>query len=144
MRIRDNTVPPLMEEIINTGELSREIGSWNLKSNIDSYGNILETEFSSLLSTEKEILDATIQLSKDFFADGDYGSETDENYPGSIPDIIDFSKIVCFGISGDGSPFCFDFRDSSNEPSIIWWDDIYWRKLSPNLNSFLLLLDTGS
>ncbi|MEH6446597.1 MAG: SMI1/KNR4 family protein [Oceanospirillaceae bacterium] len=133
-----------MEEIINSGELFRKIGSWNLKSNIDSYGNILETEFSSLLSTEQEILDATIQLSKDFVADGDYGAETDDNYPGSIPDIIDFSKVVCFGFSGDGSPFCFDFRDSSNEPSIIWRDDIYWRKLSPNLNSFLLLLETSS
>lgn len=49
--------------------------------------------------------------------------------------------MICFGISGDGAPFCLDYRTSENEPSVIWWDDIYWRKVSPNFKEFLALLE---
>jgi hypothetical protein len=45
----------------------------------------------------------------------------------SSPKERNFSEIICFGMSGDGTPFCFDFRSNTHQPSIIWWDDIYWR-----------------
>ena len=31
---------------------------------------------------------------------------------GAVPDIRDFSRIVCFAVSGGGEPFCLDCRDN--------------------------------
>ena len=71
----------------------------------------------------------TDKLAGDFSANEVYGtSSPDIAGPGAIPDIIDFSHIVCFAISGDGAPFCFDYRESMYRPSVIWWDDAYWRQ----------------
>lgn len=82
------------------------------------------------------------ELPKHFAPDGFYGEPSVEaDAPGYIPDIVDFSKIVCFGISGDGAPFCFDFRDNESNPSVIWWDDVYWRRVAPDFASFLELFD---
>ncbi|WP_366519511.1 SMI1/KNR4 family protein [Serratia nevei] len=58
------------------------------------------------------------------------------NHPIAISDITDFKEIVCFGEAGDGSPFCFDFRDSPECPAVIWWDDDYWRKISDSFEDF--------
>ena len=141
MNIRNHILPPELIATIQSKVLQRGVGSWQLKSEFDSFGNSLETELGEFFSTEKEILDASEKLSSDFTVNGDYG-ETDEcEYPGEIPDIVDFTDIVCFGISGDGAPFCLDFRDSLMEPSVIWWDDAYWRKVSPNFKGFLALLE---
>ncbi|MBL8019919.1 MAG: SMI1/KNR4 family protein [Leptospirales bacterium] len=57
----------------------------------------------------------------------------------AIPDIVDFTHIVCFGTSGDGAPFCLDYRQDSSKPSVLWWDDIYWRRIAPDVDSFLEL-----
>ena len=63
-----------------------------------------------------------------FEPNGAYGESLPEMAgPSAIPDIVDFDGVVCFGISGDGAPFCFDYRGSGAEPRIIWWDDVYWR-----------------
>ena len=48
---------------------------------------------------------------------------------------------MCFGMSGDGAPFCFDSRERGTEPRVIWWDDVYWRVVAPDFASFLSLLD---
>ncbi len=61
--------------------------------------------------------------------------------PGAIPDIVDFRGVVCFGMSGDGAPFCFDSRERGTEPRVIWWDDVYWRVVAPDFASFLPLFD---
>jgi len=141
MNIRNHLLPSELVEAIYSKSLQREVGSWQLKSEVDSFGNSLETELGELLSTEEKILNASNDLSSNFIADGDYGETGESNYPGEIPDITDFSDVICFGISGDGAPFCLDYRTSKNEPSIIWWDDIYWRKVSPNFKEFLALLE---
>ena len=74
--------------------------------------------------------------------DGYYGEPSEwQNEPRFIPDIVDFSKIVCFGMSADGAPFCFDFRDNLEQPSVIWWADAYWRRVAPDFDSFVALLD---
>ncbi|MNF08811.1 SMI1 / KNR4 family protein [compost metagenome] len=56
-----------------------------------------------------------------------------------MPDIIDFTEIICFGMAGDGSPFCFDYRGGRSAPSVILWDDDYWRKIANSFEDFLLL-----
>lgn len=55
-----------------------------------------------------------------------------------------FAGIVCFGVSSDGSPFCLDCREDASLPSIIWWDDCYWRRVAPTMPTFLKLLDMNS
>ena len=94
---------------------------------------------------EETILKETIELPKGFELNGYYGEPTDLNEakdsPGFIADIVDFSQIVCFGIAGDGAPFCFDYREDLNNPSVIWWDDVYWRQIAPNYESFKTLFD---
>jgi hypothetical protein len=61
--------------------------------------------------------------------------------PGFIPYIFDFSHILTFANSGDGALFCFDYRDHDVKPSIIWWDDAYWRRVAPSFKEFLSLFD---
>ena len=67
--------------------------------------------------------------------------ETEHGHRSVHCDIVDFSQIVCFAIAGGGEPFCFDFRESPNPPSVIWWDDVFWRKVSPEFEAFLQLFD---
>src|SRR5262249_48296221 len=101
-----------------------------------------ETELGEFYDTRERVDNETAELRVGFEADGFYGeSLPDMAGPGAIPDILDFSKIVCFGISGDGAPFCLDYRESPESPRVIWWDDVYWRVVAPDFESFLELFD---
>jgi hypothetical protein len=64
-----------------------------------------------------------------------------EHCPGFIPYIDNYSQIVCFGENGMGEPYCFDFRENPEKPSIIQWDDLYWRRVAPDFETLLTLLD---
>lgn len=141
MEIKGLKLPNLFIEDVEKGNLQRAIGSWQLRSNIDAYGNHLETDLGFVYDFET-IIQETNNLPKDFALDGFYAEQSEwESEPGFIPDIIDFSQIVCFGISGDGAPFCFDFRDDLSNPNVIWWDDVYWRRIAPSYKAFKGLLD---
>lgn len=130
-------------KVMKSGELQRDVGSWQLKNTNDSYGNHLETELGQLCRNIGEIELFTKDLPLGFVADGYYGELGLSGYPGEIEDITDFSKIICFGYSSDGAPFCFDYRESG-EPKVIWWDDIYWRVVSLNFKSFIALFEVSS
>jgi hypothetical protein len=109
-------------------------------SNRDAYGDHLETELSYVYEPAEEMLRMTNELVKDFPSNEFYGTrDYMEDAPGFIPDITDFTKILCFGASGDASPFCFDYREDATNPAVIWWDDWYWRKISPDFESFVNL-----
>jgi hypothetical protein len=147
MNINDLEFPSLFIETISTGRLKREIGSWELIRKVDAFGNLLETSIGEMFDTVERIRKETENLAIDFEVDGYYGEPApDLEGPGAIPDILDFSEIICFAISGDGSPFCFDYRNSPDKPSVIWWDDVYWRKIAPDFDSFIALfnLNRGS
>jgi hypothetical protein len=142
MRVNNFTLPEEFVECTNSGKLQRTRGSWKLRKERDGYSNHLETELAQIFATVEELNAHTSALRDDFQPDGFYGaSEKASGAPGAIPNILDFSKIVCFGISGDGAPFCFDFRDDAERPSVIWWDDNYWRRVSPDFRSFLKLFN---
>ena len=144
MEINGLKMPHLFVEAIREGILRRDIGSWELRDNVDAYGNPLESELGEVYEDIETIVRETQELPKYYAPDGFYGEPSEEaNEPGYIPDIVDFSKIVCFGTSADGAPFCFDFRDDESNPSIIWWDDVYWRRVAPDFASFLKLFDLG-
>lgn len=142
MKINEFELPSSFVEIISKNKLPQKIGSWNLLRNIDAYGNFLESELSEIYKTEIAIRQETNLLQKHFVLDGYYGEPSEwQNSPGYIDDIIDFSKIICFGMSGDGAPFCFDYRDNSKQPSVIWWNDVFWRRIAPNFDSFIALFN---
>ncbi len=141
MEINGLKLPSSFVEILRKGALRRQIGSWNLRKEVDAYGNKLESELGEIYETEDALIRETNLLPKDFALE--YFVELSEwqNEPGCVPDIIDFSKIVCFGMSGDGAPFCFDYRDNLEKPSVIWWADAYWRRVAPDFDSFVALFD---
>ena len=137
-------LPELFARMCKEGAFSRTRGSWLLKEEVDFFGNALETELGEVFCTGEMRARETARLPACFETDGDYGeSRVDLRNPGTIPDIVDFEKILVFAISSDGAPFCFDFRESEVEPSVIWWDDIYWRLLAPNFAAFVSLFEFG-
>src|SRR5688572_4429467 len=144
MIIEGLRLPEAFVQAVRQGKLKREIGSWPLKEDVDAYGNPLETELGYVYEDEMTIAQETAELPQHFQPDGCYGTDECANEPGFVRDITDFSNIVCFGIAGDGAPFCFDFREDRHEPSIIWWDDVYWRRIAPNFEAFLNLFDFGN
>src|SRR5690606_24058909 len=94
----------------------------------------LETELGYVFRTQEEIEKETRALPTDFEIDDPEDLIVES---GAIPPIQDFSEIVCFAISGDGAPFCLDYRADRSRPSVIWWDDIHWRLIAPDFDTFL-------
>src|SRR5712664_184955 len=122
MEINGLRLPASFVNAIRKGIFHRTIGSWPLKRQLDAYRNPLETELADVYGDKERIIGATKELSDHWKPDGCYGEPGEwDNVPGFIPDIVDFSKVVCFGMSADGAPFCFDFRDNGESPSVIWW-----------------------
>jgi len=126
---------------MSSRRLRREKGSWPLREELDAFGQRLEIKLGEFFETEADIDKATDALSRDFKADGFYGKPNEEPEIGGIPDIVDFSGILCFGSAGDGAPFCLDYRASPEHPQIVWWDDIHWRVVAPDFDTFLRLFE---
>jgi hypothetical protein len=127
--------------------------SWDLKEEVDAYGNPLETDFMPL-GTVEQMDQATAELAQycrppDQYREGMSPEdlrmvrEQMARDPSFLFDITDFSKIVQFGKSAGGAPFCFDFRENAQEPSVILHDDSHgrWRRIAPNFNTFISLFD---
>lgn len=111
-----------------------------LKEELDSFGNVLQTELAHIYMDEVELTAQTAQLEAFFTGDGCYGEPGSGSAgPGAIADIVDFTEVICFGMAGDGSQFCLDYRGARSAPSVILWDDDYWRKISNSFEDFLLL-----
>ena len=142
MTVNGHRLPEEFLEALSDPDFIPNVGSKYFKDEFDSYGNVFESELGTLYATSDAIAAATAKLSEHFVADDVYGASSDpEDAPGAIPDILDFSQLLCFGTSGDGAPFCFDYRGNPDSPDVIWWDDFYWRKVSPNFKTFLELFD---
>src|SRR5262245_21537722 len=109
-------LPSSFVEAVHQGKLRRSIGSWPLLKDVDAYGNHLETVLGEVYEDEEAIAKVTLDLPAHFEPDGYYGNASDrESEPGAIADITTFSEIICFGMSGDGAPFCFDFRSNPHQ-----------------------------
>jgi SMI1 / KNR4 family (SUKH-1) len=121
--------------------LRREHGSWPLRFNFDAFGNPWEAELGQVYTNAGDIERESDLLSKCFSPDIGDVPEMSSDAPGFIPYIFDFSQILTFAIAGDGAPYCFDYRERGDIPSIIWWDDSYWRRVAPDFRTFLSLFD---
>ena len=126
---------------------------WELKGNVDAYGHPLEeatfVPYNSVEWMEQE----TAPLAQ-YFGPADlagYSPEVQAKVraelavvpPGFLPEIADFSQIVRFGTSPSGEPYCFDFRENSQEPSIIHFPDVgsRWRRIAPNFETFISMFE---
>jgi hypothetical protein len=144
MNIRGLTVPPLLVAMIDEGSFVRERGSWQLSKDIDAYGNFWESELGHVHASAAEIETASALLPQGF--PSEEAEEIDDwvSMPGHIPYIVSFESILEFATSGDGAPFCLDYRDDILEPTVIWWDDVYWRRVAPTFSEFIGLFDLSS
>ncbi len=144
MNVRGLTVPPLLVAMIDDGSLRRERGSWQLSEDFDAYGNFWESELGHVHASAAEIEKASALLPQHF--PSEEAEEIDDwvTWPGHIPYIVSFGAILEFAISGDGAPFCLDYRDDILEPTVIWWDDTYWRRVAPTFSEFIGLFDLSS
>jgi hypothetical protein len=108
---------------------------------VDAYGNpwyaYLEPH-----TTQADIERINLLIEKNMRMDpNESPPSSPEHCPGFIPYIDDYSQIVCFGVSGSGEPYCFDYRENPEKPSIIQWHDVYWRRVAPDFETLLTLLD---
>jgi hypothetical protein len=149
MKIGALELPKALSQAIEHRTLSREIGSWPLLYEKDHFGNHLETELGYVFESIDQIVTETEKLREYFPTDTD--TDTDDFIDAhvdlhgcaatAIPYIRDFSEVVCFAFSGDGAQFCLDYRGNITSPSVIWWDDVYWRIIAPDFDTFLALFD---
>lgn len=138
MQIRGMTLPRPFIDCVQSGTLRRDQGSWQLTDGRDAYGNPLETELGQIYETAEQIQRESALLPRDFPPDLADLPDEFASAPGFIPYITDFDRVLTFAMSGDGAPYCFDYRESA-DPSIIWWDDAYWRRIAPSFSPFLSL-----
>jgi hypothetical protein len=130
MKVRGLILPSQFISSIQCGSLRRERGSWQLRDGRDAYANPWEAELGEIYETAERIQRESALLPRHFAPDVANTPEGFASKLGFIPYIIDFGRILAFGIAGDGA-----------EPSIIWWDDAYWRRVAPSfatLSHFLI------
>ncbi len=110
------------------------------RNGVDTSGYALLVDLAEVYQEQATLMQATLRVAVGFELDDWYGARTPDA-PGSIPDIVDFSQIVCFGSSAEGEPFCFDFRNDTVNPSVICWDGdaLSWRRIAPDFEAFLRL-----
>jgi hypothetical protein len=114
------------------------------RDGVDAYGHPLSLGLAQVYDEAKALLRATIRVAIGFEADSWYGMRTPEA-PGAIMDIVDFSRVLCFGSSAEGEPFCFDFREEPERPSVICWDGdaLIWRRIAPDGETFLSIFQSS-
>jgi hypothetical protein len=114
---------------------------WRLRKQRDAYGRPWEAYILRFYEDEKTMLQRTAEFAQTF-AEGtpeefQEANEFDAKKPGFIPFFHDFSKIVQFGDDGGSMVYCFDFRENPEEPSVISWEDAYWRRVARNFDQFV-------
>jgi hypothetical protein len=137
--INDQQLPATFLAISADILSSRLSDIWELKGEVDAYGYPWEADLwldGKWTSWQQD----TASLPSSFLPE----NNADESFmaqPGFIPWIGDFSQIVCFGRDGKGDEYCFDFRDNSDNPSVIHWSSGYWRRVAPDFETFLTLFE---
>jgi hypothetical protein len=132
-----------MTEIMSRETLKRKSGFWALRENRDAFGHPLVTELQEFYHLPGTIEQETAMLPLYYRIGGYYARSVNAapDCAGAIPNILDFSRILCFAVSEQGFPFCLDYRDPAEPPSVIFWDRACWRRIAPDFESFLDLFD---
>ncbi|MBA3944741.1 MAG: SMI1/KNR4 family protein [Herpetosiphonaceae bacterium] len=142
LNVNGLTLPTEFTAAVERRIFPYRIGLLEQRGGVDAYGHTVYLDLGDVWQNQDN-LDAAVQdLPIGFEPNVGYGHRLATNdIPGSIPDITDFSRVVCFATSSSGAPYCFDFRDNVDHPSIIHWDDgtVYWRRIAPDFDSFLAI-----
>lgn len=106
----------------------------------DSYGFLLECEIVESFYTEKAIARAHRALVEKFTSKDRKWTTSDGVI---LWHISDLSKVIPFARDSSGYYFCFDFRQSNSDPSILYWDATVqgWRQIADDFTSFFELFD---
>src|SRR6266571_3662333 len=110
--------------------------SWLAKGQEDSYGNPRVNSDIEFLTDVEKIKERTDKIVHWFKAER---YQQDPEYaacPGYVK-VTSVHKFVCFGQTAADEPFCFDFRQNPEEPSVITWNDEYWQRIAPNFDAFM-------
>ena len=141
MTINGLALPADFVTAVSQGALRRSRGCWQLLDDLDAWGQPLQMEIGEIFEDIECLEKETKGLTRDFPSDPLDGADISENEPGFVPYIIDFTKVVCFGVSGEDAPLCFDFRADLQNPEVIWWEDAFWRRIAPDWTSFAALFN---
>lgn len=135
-------LPPLFRQMCADRRFHRERGCWPLRSEFDCYGNRLETELADVYCEPARRAEENRKLPAGYEDDGIYGASLPEFAgPGAIDNIVEFADVQVIAVSADGAPFCLDYRENRFRPSVIWWDDVCWRRIAPDFAAFVALFD---
>jgi len=134
---------------------------WDLKENLDAYDQPLVDRWGRPYpiqflpyGTLEQIEKATALIVRSFLRLVDLSKIDPERHAmvkadleavrsGFLPAFFDFSQIIQFGSSPTLAPFCFDFRENLEEPSVIHMPmgEIRWRRIAPNFETFICLFE---
>jgi hypothetical protein len=138
MVVKGLQLPEAFVRVVNGGGLFFD--NFDRPNKVDAYGNRWSADLE-IYTTLSHIEEVNLLIEKNMRMDPNEPPDDPEHCPGFIPYIDDYSQIVSFGMGGDGPEFCFDYRDNPEKPSIIYWDEIYWRRVAPDFETLLTLLD---
>jgi hypothetical protein len=150
MKVNSLKLPTQLAQLINSGRAAWVAGlpNWMLKEERDAFGHPWETGnelelYSDLakIKTETDYLPVEFKLANRTSEEIDRGNAFSAREHGFIPFIIDFSKIIRIGRNGEGHACCLDYRSDLEKPSVIFWDDYYWRRVAPDFDTFMRLFD---
>jgi hypothetical protein len=111
---------------------------WVQKGHVDAYGLPWEVPDLTITRDTEKIRSDTDFLRRCFGQGGFHQNESARDKPGFITDFTDVSKLIWFGRTGSGDPYCFDFGTNLEEPSVVCWD-YHWRRVAPSFTSFIAL-----
>jgi hypothetical protein len=143
MKVNGLQLPAAFVQLCDTASSEDQTG-WVLKDEVDAYGNEWSEGDLELDCDPASIRSETQGMQQNWYVPtAEELAEANEefaSYPGFIPQLGDFSKLVRFGTDGAANPFCFDFRESVEEPSVIYWcNGVYWRRVAPTFATFIAL-----
>jgi len=71
-----------------------------------------------------------------------YYSNREAKEPSTLPYIRDYSQIVVFGKKGSGEPYCLDYRENPQAPSVFHLPHYgaCWMRVAPSSDSFRELI----
>lgn len=113
---------------------------WIAKGDAESYDSLNGLQLAASLAavqTETNGLPVSFHLADYLSEEIEKANAKYAHLPGWLPFITDFSQIVYLGWTGGGEACCFDYRENRDEPSIIHWNDAYWRRMAPDFDTFI-------
>jgi hypothetical protein len=140
MVVKGLQLPEAFVRVVNDGGLEANDYSDDLDP-VDAYGNPWSPDLVTYINPANIEENNRLMEKNGRMDPNEPPPSSPEHCPGFIPYIDDYSQIVCFGENGMGEPYCFDFRENPEKPSIIQWYDVYWRRVAPDFETLLTLLD---